>query len=87
MLQPGAEGGKSLLANTVAIDYEASKINQLKMLLNFKKIVLVGEYTSLKSSIIKTIKASTSPSRFYMVMDVACRYFLAEYPIFTADNW
>jgi hypothetical protein len=87
VLQPSAQSGQALLANTLSINYESATANQLKMLLNFKKVVFIGDYTAFKSTTIKTIKASTSVSRFYVIPEVFCRQFLAEYSIFTKQNW
>jgi hypothetical protein len=82
VLQPGAKSEKPLLPGTMHIDFEGAKPNYVKTLLNFKKVVLIGEFQEYKETVIKTIKQTANVSRFYLVNPRYCQLFLKEFPIF-----
>ena len=76
-----------MLSSTMAIDFETAKPNYIKTLLNFKKVVLIGPFQQLKSTVIKTIKDVANVSRLYVINEGFCQNFLQEFPAFKADNW
>lgn len=87
VLQPSLAVDRVLLTNTLSIDFQTATPNNLKMLLNFKKIVLIGDFNTLKETVVKSIKTNTSPSRFYVVSENFCNSFLKDYPIFNREKW
>jgi len=56
-----------MLPGTMEIDFEHSKHTHVKTLLNFKKIVLVGHYQTLKTTVIRSIKQIANPKKIYVI--------------------
>ena len=70
-IEPGARGNP-MLPNTMEIDFEHGKHTHIKTLLNFKKIVVVGHYQNLKTTVIRSIKQIANPKKIYTITDSYC---------------
>lgn len=86
VLQPNLKGTSPMLPETMDIDFTTAKPNYIKTLLNFKKVVLVGDLEKCRTTI-KTIKEIANTQRFYMITEALCLKFLEEFPIFEAERW
>lgn len=86
VIEPEAKGSP-MLPNTMEIDFEHGKHTYIKTLLNFKKIVLIGHYQTLKTTMIRAIKQIANPKRIYIISESYCELFLQEFPIFRSKNW
>ena len=84
MLQPAAL--KPVFANTLQVDLENEKTSNLKTLLNFKKVVVVGGWRELRGSVLKSVREKTNPSKIYLVEDQQAEEFLKEYPMLGAQG-
>lgn len=69
------------------IDFANATPSSLKTLLNFKKIVYIGNKEGVDESYIKKVKEHVSFTKFYVVSEVIFKQFLHDYPIFTKNNW
>ena len=69
------------------IDFATAKPSYIKTLLNFKKVVLIGDLQKCRSTIVKTIKEIANTQRFYIIAEASCQKFVQEFPIFEAERW
>lgn len=75
------------LLDIISFDFETAAPSNLKTLLNFKKIIYIGNYDAQAESHFKKIKSHVSFNRLYVVSEAFIKEYLKEYPIFTKENW
>ena len=85
VLQPSSPD--PILANTLSIDLENDKLHNIKTLLNFKKVVVVGKYKQLRETVLKLIKEKSNPARIWLIDEEELKKFLESYPMFSRSYW